>query len=152
MRYEFDCRPRRLLAAALVAGLTVAAGCSEPAPLPGPEPTPVSGSVVYQGRPAVGFRVALHPAQPWEGAQFAPSATTDAEGKFQIHSYRENDGAPPGEYVVTFTWPQEVSSGDPDDAPRIVDRLRGKFSDPRRSQFSATVESGENMLDPFVLK
>jgi hypothetical protein len=131
--------------------LLVAVGCSKPAPLPGPQPFPVRGTVVYRGKPADGFRVAFHPLSEWEGPRFAPSGVTDAEGKFQLRSYAADDGAPAGDYAVTFTWPQEISSGDPDDAPLVVDRLKGALSNPRESQLKVTIQAGENVLEPFVL-
>jgi hypothetical protein len=142
---------RAIAAAASCLILVLLAGCGGPAPSPGPVPYPVRGQVVYSGQPAAGFRVAFYPLQQWQGPQFAPSGITDANGEFQLRSFTENDGAPAGEYAVTFTWPQEVSTGDPDDAPRIVDRLHGALSRPEQSKFHATVHEGDNKLEPFVL-
>ena len=127
-------------------------GCSAPESLPGPRPQPVKGKVMYGGKPAEGFCVAFHAVEHWQGAQFAPAATTDANGEYQLKSYAENDGAPVGDYTVTFTWPREVPGLDPDDAPEIVDQLHGAYSNPHRSKFTATVVEGENVLEPFVLK
>lgn len=118
----------------------------------GPPAHPVTGKVTYKGKPAAGFAVAFHPVTEWEGAQFAPSAITDANGQFQLHSYGENDGAPVGEYTVTFTWPKEVSGPDPDEGKQTVDQLRGSYSNPQRSKFTAIVVEGDNTLDPFELK
>jgi len=144
-----SCRARICLWATLV----VLVGCGENKSLPGPEPQPVKGSVTYRGKPAAGFLVAFNPLEQWEGATFAPSAVTNADGRFELHSYADNDGAPVGEYAVTFQWlEQEVNPDDPDDAPVQFDRLRGAFSDPQRSQFKVTVSEGENTLEPFALK
>jgi len=131
--------------------LLVLVGCSQPESLPGPQPYPVSGKVVYRGQPAAGFRVAFHPLSEWGGPRFAPSGITDENGEFQLHSYAEDDGAPAGDYAVTFSWPQEVSSGDPDDAPRLVDRLKGALNNVQTSRFKVTVESGDNTIEPFVI-
>ena len=115
-------------------------GCSKVERLPGPQPQPVRGKVVLQGKPTKGLCVAFHPVKQWEGAQFAPSGVTDSNGEFQLRSYEKNDGAPVGEYVVTFTWPQEIPGPDPEDIPRRVDRLRGRSailkSQPSKSQFT----------------
>jgi hypothetical protein len=127
-------------------------GCGGPAKLAGPPPQPVRGKVLYQGKPAAGFRVSFNPLAEQVGPRFAPAAITNENGEFQLRSYHENDGAPVGEYVVTFAWPQAVSNGDPDDAPTQVDRLRGSYSDPKRSQFKVSVREGENALEPFGLK
>jgi hypothetical protein len=126
-------------------------GCGGSPALPGPQPYPVQGQVTYQGKPAAGFRVSLFPLFEQSGPKFAPSALTDASGNFELQSYQPGDGAPPGDYAVTFTWPQDVPGPDPDDAPQQTDRLRGRFSDPERSQFKVTVHEGENVLEPFVL-
>jgi hypothetical protein len=127
------------------------AGCSEP-PLPGPPPQPVRGKVVYRGQPAEGFRVTFYPLGGQSGPRFAPAAVTDRNGEFRLQSYQPDDGAPVGEYAVTFQWPQYVNTGDPDDVLPQVDRLRGQFSNPRSSQFRVTVWEGENKLEPFVLR
>ncbi len=131
---------------------TALAGCSEPPPLPGPQPHPVRGKVVFQGQPARGFRVAFYPLDDREGPRFAPSAITDSNGEFRLQSYEREDGAPAGDYAVTFRWPQNVRNADPDDYQPQVDRLRGHFSNPRASKFHVTVHEGENELDPFVLR
>lgn len=118
----------------------------------GPPPHPVTGKVFYKGKPADGFAVAFHPVTAWDGAQFAPSGMTDANGDFQLHSYGENDGAPAGEYKVTFTWPKEIAGPDPDEGKQVVDQLRGAYSNPQRSKFTVKVVEGENELPPFELK
>lgn len=130
-----------------------AAGCSNTnrETPDGPSPFPVHGKVMYKGKPAEGFAVAFHPNTPWDGVQFAPSALTDAKGEFQLHSYGENDGAPIGEYTVTFTWPKKVPGPDPDEGMETVDQLRGRYNDTRKSKFKATVVEGDNMLEPFEL-
>ena len=143
----------RLLASlvCLTTVLCVLASCSKP-PLPGPQPYPVHGTVSYRGQPAKGFRVAFHPLKAWVGAQFAPSAVTDDNGQFRLQSYHTDDGAPVGEYAVTFTWPQHVNTGDESDPMPEVDQLRGLYNDPRKSRFKVTVRAeGKNTLEPFVL-
>jgi hypothetical protein len=142
---------RRLRRAGCAAAVFVLAGCSGPEPLPGPQPHPVHGKVVYRGQPAQGFRVAFYPLGQQDGPTFAPSAMTDQKGHFRLRSYQPDDGAPAGEYAVTFQWPQQVNTGDPDDAQPEIDRLRGRLSNPRTSRFHVTVHEGENELEPFVL-
>ena len=73
----------------------VLAGCGGPAKLPVPQPQPVHGTVLYQGKPAAGFRVSFNPLAERRGREvFAPSALTNENGDFQLRSYHENDGAP----------------------------------------------------------
>lgn len=126
-------------------------GCGEQAPS-GPQPYPVKGQVTFQGKPAAGFRVSFYPLFEQSGPKFAPSALTDENGQFALRSYQPGDGAPPGDYAVTFSWPQSVPGPDPDDAPQEVDRLKGRFGNPQQSAFKVTVQEGENMLEPFALK
>lgn len=125
-------------------------GCSEQAPL-GPAPHAVHGSVVYQGKPASGFRVTFYPQFDIGERQFAPSAKTDAEGKFTLTSYKAGDGAPAGEYAVAIEWPQEIDTGDEYDAKPTIDRLKGRFADPAKSTWQVDVGDGENRLEPFEI-
>jgi hypothetical protein len=132
--------------------LLMAAGCRKAPPLPGPQPYPVHGKVVYRGQPAKGFRVTFYPLFEQGKLRFAPAATTDATGEFRLRSYHPDDGAPKGEYAVTFQWPDHLNTGDePDPAPE-VDQLQGLYNDPKTSKFKATVHEGENELEPFVLQ
>jgi hypothetical protein len=137
----------------LIAAWLVLAGCGSQAKLPGPQPHPVHGKVIYQGKPAAGFRVSFNLVAEREGPRFSPTALTNESGEFQLRSYHENDGAPAGDYVVTFAWPQAaVREGDPDDGPALADRLKGRYDDPRKLQFKVTVHEGDNALEPFELK
>src|SRR5437879_2500526 len=63
---------------------------------------PVSGKILVNGQPAKDCLITLNPtAPPKSGAPVTPTGYTDDNGSFQITSYANNDGAPPGEYVVT---------------------------------------------------
>jgi hypothetical protein len=64
-----------------------------------PDLAAVSGTVVYDGQPLAGAEVAF-----W--ADKAPKASigvTNSEGKFQLTMFDLNDGAMPGENVITVT-------------------------------------------------
>jgi hypothetical protein len=74
------------------------AGCSS-APGDRPELVPVSGTVVYNGKPIEGAEVAF-----WaEGAPRPAKGLTDAEGKFSLSMFDFNDGAVPGANKVTVS-------------------------------------------------
>ena len=143
-RFPFDRLPLTLLACAAMFG------CAEPEPL-GPAPQAVHGSVAYQGKPASGFRVTFHPQFDLGERQFAPSAMTDAEGKFTLTSYKSGDGAPAGKYAVTIEWPHVINTGDEHDAQPTVDRLKGRFANPAKSAWNVDVAPGENRLEPFQI-
>src|SRR5260370_23778507 len=87
-------------------------GCSDRPPS-GPLPVhPVSGQVVYKGAPVPSALVVFHPAnepapaasKPGDAAPSGPPrplGKTDSEGKFRLHTYVGDDGAPAGDYAVT---------------------------------------------------
>jgi hypothetical protein len=135
----------------LVIAFLPALGCGDNAPPPGPQAYPVHGTVIYKGKPAVGFRVALHATGQRPGPQFDPSAATDDKGEFRLRSYRDGDGAPEGDYSVTFEWPKAVPGPDPGDAPQYIDQLAGKLNRVETSRFKVKIVPGENELKPFEL-
>jgi hypothetical protein len=142
---------RSPLIAALLWSLALG-GCSESLEPQLPLRHPVQGKVIYRGQPASGFRVTFHPLQDIGQLKFAPSAITEKDGSFRLRSYEPDDGAPLGDYVVTLEWPDHlIQADDPDPKPE-VDRLRGAYSDPRRSQIKVTVTAGQNELQSFVLR
>lgn len=130
--------------------LVAALGCDAPEPI-GPAAQSVQGSVVYQGKPASGFRVTFYPQFDIGPRQFAPSAMTDAEGNFKLTSYQAEDGAPAGKYAVAIEWPREINKGEGYDVPPTVDGLKGRFADPAKSKWQVDVLAGENRLESFQI-
>lgn len=128
-------------------------GCGEAKPTLGPEPFPVAGRVTYKGQPAVQFRVMFHPVKNFAGASFSPAAVTDENGDFALHSYSGDhaDGAPPGEYLVTFQWPDHINTNETVEPRPEIDRLRGKFNNPHKTKWKVQVVAGENELETFEL-
>ena len=106
---------------------------------------PVEGSVLYQGKPAVGAFVTFHPNRP-EIENRISAATVGDDGKFRLSTYNPNDGAPAGEYRVTVVWPSIVN-GRP-----VDDRLNGNYADVKTTSLEATVTSGSNQLESFVVR
>jgi hypothetical protein len=127
---------RRGLAAGL--GLLILAGC-------GGNQT-VRGKLVYADNEQpvaelAGFDVTFTS----EKLGISARGTVQADGTFQLGTDKENDGAPPGEYVVTLTQPVREPDrpylGDP-----VVDRA---YEDPAKSDLRAEVTSAKN---DFVFK
>jgi hypothetical protein len=120
-------------------------GCSG-----GPEPkrTPhaVKGSVLVNERPWPNITVVFHPVAPTESGWTRSQGTTDADGTFELSTYRPGDGAPAGEYTVTFTWSDPRM---PEDS--AADILGGKYRDPRRSRFRVVLPAFATRLEPFRL-
>lgn len=104
------------------------------------ETVPVTGQISVSGKPAKGVMIKFHPQNGMDEVQ--PSVTqalTDEDGKFEATTYKLDDGAPVGDYKLTFTWPEinevtmEVKG----------DRFEGRFEKPENSKYSISVQSGE---------
>jgi hypothetical protein len=141
-----------LLAVALVS--LAAAGCGssrDPNWLP---VFPATGKVTFQGAAPGGAYVVLHPKQassPTAASNLWPHAAVEPDGTFKISSYSANDGAPPGDYVVTVEWKKTVkdSRGEPGPGPNV---LPAKYAQAATSPITVTIAQGPNQLAPIVLK
>ncbi len=117
----------------------------------GREPVhPVRGKVLYHGEPAVHAYVIFHPVAASEAArQMRPHGVVGPDGTFQLKTYRDGDGAPPGDYRVTIEWPGEdprnpSEPNEPGSMPIGPDRLQGRYANPEASGLRATVVEVEN--------
>ena len=114
------------------------AGCSGP-DRNWKETIPVSGVVMVDGEAAEGVMVNFHPVGGMDTEQPTETkALTNQDGSFEASTYEMGDGAPEGEYQVTFAWPKldKISmsfSGD---------KLKGRYSKPAKSEFTINVVSG----------
>ena len=135
-------RFRHPLHAALLTVLPLCIMACSQGPRGGPRvPTyPIRGQVMVDGKPAENVSVVCHLANGDAEVQTSISAFTDAEGKFSIGTYEGGDGAPEGEYRLTFTWGQiNLMTG----RYGPPDQLKGKYANPDSSQFSVTVREGQ---------
>jgi len=109
---------------------------------------PVKGQVKVNGQPAAGVEVVLVVTNDQKIAtaneQPAPRGTTQADGSFELSTFGAKDGAPPGDYGVSLTWPawSENTKIPPD-------KLRNKFSDPAKSGLQAHVDTKPTTLPAF---
>ncbi len=118
----------------------LAASCGQS----GPELYPVTGKVLFNGQPAEGATVVLHPSDP---AAPKPSGTAGADGSFALRTYPHGDGAPAGDYKVAVTWyPPNARELE---TPK--NKLPGRYGEPARSGLTATVAAGPTHLEPFKL-
>ena len=109
---------------------------------------PVEGRVLIGGAPRANVSVQFwHQDPAIQGNDRHPTGMTDDQGRFRLSTYQTNDGAVPGEYIVTFHW---MSSLDIDG----VDLLEGAWGDPEQSPHRVTVEATPrgNQLEPFELE
>ncbi len=142
------------VAAALVVLVVASAGCSQeqdPRFLP---VFPAKGTVTFKGKVPEGASVALHPKDPElaKNPKFIPPcANVQPDGTFALTSYKSNDGAVPGDYVLTITWHKTIkrSNGEPDLGPNLLPAQYGKA---KTSPVIVKIADGKNELPPIVLK
>ena len=137
---------------ALAAALVCAAGCdSTPAGrLPVYE---ARGSLTIDGAPAEGALLTFFGQDDnlkGRGVP-VPMATVEPDGTFQVRSYGNNDGAPAGNFKVTVVWPEPTPEDADPEFYEAPDRLQGKYSNPRNTPLTATIEKGSNVLEPFEI-
>ena len=118
MPARLPCRTA-MIPAAVVAALFIG-GCGDAGVSDRPNVVPVSGTVTYNGQPVDGATVTFIS----KGSARASLGVTDANGVFRLTTYGEqNDGAPPGEYVVTIAKLEGGSaatlSGVPEDTTQL---------------------------------
>ena len=83
------------------------AGCSgAPRPDGFPKLYPVTLTIQQDGQPLAGAMVMLIPSSP---QQWGVGGTTDAQGKVNIRTHGQHDGAPEGNYAVVITKRESVS-------------------------------------------
>jgi hypothetical protein len=123
-----------------VAGVAVCAvllaGCGKS------ETVPVTGTVTFKGQPAANAEVMFNAKQ----GRLA-TGVTDESGKFTLSTAKPNDGAMPGEYVVTLAeyYPPEKPPAMPRDGGPLPSRFPRKYGDPSHSPLNVTVErEGKN--------
>lgn len=136
----------------LLLPVALAAGCSNADPNAGPvRPHPVSGKVIYDGKPAEGVQVTLYPTDAPMPPQIPqnPHGTTKADGTFAITTFAEGDGAGEGGYMILLGWPRPAGEGDETDETGN-DRLLGWY-DAKHTKFTARVKAGTNELPVFNL-
>ena len=111
---------------------------------------PVKGAVYINGAPAKDVNVMFTRTIPLEGfsTPISPSAVTEDDGSFRLMSFDPDDGAPEGDYQVTIIYPMSRFNKNLSG----IDRLKGKFANPKTSNVTAKVEPKINNLPTFDLK
>jgi hypothetical protein len=126
---------------------------------------PVRGKVVYRGTGIPRAVVIFHPDEEAveKARRMRPFAYTDEQGNFQLKTYVDGDGAPPGDYRVSIvarsTAPgnrprqdaRETEKATTGRAINIPAEVSKKYANVETSGIAVTVHEGENTLEPFVL-
>ena len=99
---------------------------------------PVRGEILdAEDKPATGAVVIFTPVNPDPKDPLRPVGKVDESGHFSLTSYKENDGAWVGEYIVTITWPTPRKTPF---EPDLGDQLKGRYATPEHSTIRFTVE------------
>ncbi len=109
---------------------------------------PVSGKVTYKGSPASGATAFFYRQGGDSMNEHLIMGIVQEDGSFELVCGSLGKGAPPGEYDVLIEW-KPVSGqrqGRPQHSP---DKLKGRYADPKRPRFHATVKAERNDLAPF---
>ena len=122
---------RKLLAVALLAAAVL--GCTQS------DIVPVTGVVLFKGQPADQAEVMFNP----KTGRIA-TGVTDANGRFMLSTAAPNDGALPGEYIVTLGeyYPPDKPPKMPPPGQPLPSRFPPKYGDPATSPLNAKVERG----------
>lgn len=123
------------------------AGCGAPKRTP---TFPVKGKVLVNGKPAADLFVYFHPSSKKDDQSFIPYAQTNEEGDFQLSTFKNGDGIPAGDYLVTFEWREK--SGTFKNQFQGPDKLKERFNKPESSTFKVTITNESTILETFDLK
>ena len=99
----------------------------------------VTGSVTVDGEiPDTPLQLVCHPkGGEASGVSRDPSCDTKDDGTFEFITYKQGDGVPSGEYVITVTWKEfDLIKRE----YRPADKLKGRYSDPKTSKIELTVD------------
>lgn len=139
-------------------------GCSSGGGSSGPAVYPVTGIVKHKGQPVAGADIVFS-LKEGTGSSFG---RTDASGRYQLTTRRSNDGAPPGDYLVSISKaeaPGQIIESIPPDDPRYnpytgkgtpippppKSGLPPQYGDAKTSGLTARVNAENNTID-FDLK
>jgi hypothetical protein len=119
---------------------------------------PATGMVYVKDKPAAGVVLTFF-AVPGDPSAIPPIAKSDEDGKFSIVT-EDQEGAPPGDYVVTATWMEHKEAAPAKKGEAISmsmvgdssDKLGGKYQDRKKSGIKVTIKKGPNELEPIKLK
>jgi hypothetical protein len=141
-----------MLSTMLILAPLLLTGCGRKEP-PRTKSWPAKGKLLVNGAPPERAEVTLHAKIPLKdkgGRELFPHASVAADGSFELQTYEDGDGAPPGEYVVPVIWPEIKKDG----GEELLgpDRLHNNFSDPKFPVATVVIEPHENIIPPIELK
>ena len=132
----------RRAASLIVAVLFAFLGCTKS------DTVPVTGIITLNGQPAENTEVMFNPQGPGRMA----TGHTDASGQFKLSTAKPDDGAVPGEYVVTLGEHYDKAPPLPPRGQPLPMRFPQDYGDPAKSPLKAHVERGAKNDFQFEIK
>jgi hypothetical protein len=115
------------------------------------KPIPVAGKILFEGEPLAQAQVVLVPVDAADKADAPrPAGVTDAQGRFELTTYKQKDGAPEGEYLVLVQY-HPIVQRPGQDAEVGPNALPARYADPRQSPLRVTVSKGASELKPLEI-
>lgn len=110
---------------------------------------PVSGMLTVDGQPAEGVAIKFNPVDGIDAQQpTITSAMTRADGSWSASTYTEGDGAPEGDYNLTFTWGKLNRMS----MSFSGDEFKGRYADPNKSKFQVQVNEDRDPNEQLNLE
>jgi hypothetical protein len=105
---------------------------------------PVRGVVMLDGCPLAGAQLVFHLINPeTKRTTRTGDALIEADGSFVLSTYKANDGAPVGEYVVTVANAGQFEGGT---VPATKYSIPAAYARPSTSPLRAEVKAGKNVF------
>ena len=120
---------------------------------------PVTGKVLFEGKPAKNATVVLYRSGSNSSGDLThqdplqepnPHGECDETGTFRIYTYAAYDGAPSGRYRVSVSW--RDPEGRARDSETYPELLPQRYVRPETSGLIVDVAEQENQLAPFELQ
>lgn len=105
----------------------------------------VGGTLTCDGRPMSHAIIIFHPMKKGLVGG-SPRATADESGRYQLTTFRADDGAPVGDYRVTIYWPEGGAASEDAD-PLPPDQLKSAYSDEKTTAIRAAVPCDDGRFD-----
>lgn len=115
-----------------------------------PECFAVRGQVKFNNKPVGDAMVTFHPQVEPAVPVPRPTAICDAQGNFSLTTFRQNDGAPPGDYAITIELREERMVGEEmvRDGKNV---LPAKYASKETSGLNYRVVAGSNEVPTLEL-
>lgn len=126
----------------------ISAGCGG-SKKPWEKTYPAKGVVTFEGKPLAGARITLVPQNAEFPSSVRPSATTNANGEFELTTFKKQDGAPAGEYKAVVH--RYRVGGTPELPSPLPNDMPQKYSKPESSDVKLVVTAPKTEFEPVVL-